>query len=414
MSNDRICVASVFGRLHTAGDESRLLNFAREVDRSRFDHFVIVCMAPTDAERSRCERSMIETYRDEGIEVYDLGFDPRGIRTFPDYLRMLAQLRGILRQRGVDVLDARMRLPTALGTLAARTSGVPVVVSTGYYPEEWEGAALRVAGQLAFRGVDAFVSDAHHTVDRYQRWLRTRRPEFVVIPNGIQPAVSERPRAEVLTSLGLRDEPGTLVGQVSRLVRRKGFDVLLRAAPAVLAAQPDAQFLLCGHPEDAAYIEELRVLAHDLGIADRVVITSYPGPIGDVLSVLDVFTHLSTDDSSPIAIHEAMSAGVASVISALPGNQELVADGETGLLVRVADSAATATALVRLLADGRERARLGRAARARFEQRHTPATMARRTEALFERLVRGADDAESTLSVRTSAARLADGGAGGP
>ena len=86
---------------------------------------------------------------------------------------------------------------------------------------------------------------------------------------------------------------------------------------------------------------------------------SYPGPVADAYRAIDVFAHLSHADSSPFAIHEGMSAGKPSVISALPGNRELVTEGETGLLVPPGDPEAAADAFLPLVKDSALAASLG-------------------------------------------------------
>jgi hypothetical protein len=83
-----------------------------------------------------------------------------------------------------------------------------------------------------------------------------------------------------------------------------------------------------------------------------------------------------------------MSAGMPSVISALPGNRELVDDGATGLLVPAGDAAAAAAAMLRLVRDPALADRLGRAAADRFAERHQPHQMAAAHLALWERLLR--------------------------
>src|SRR5262249_12732601 len=135
------------------------------------------------------------------------------------------------------------------------------------------------------------------------------------------------------------------------------------------------------------YRRGLQDLADALALGNRLAITSYQGPIGDVLGALDVFAHLSTFDSSPIAVHEAMSAGLPMVVSRVGGTPELVSHGVSGLLVPPGDPDAAATAILRLLRDRPLAERLAAAALARYEERHRPDTMARAHEELYRRLL---------------------------
>src|SRR6185369_5541368 len=108
----------------------------------------------------------------------------------------------------------------------------------------------------------------------------------------------------------------------------------------VLAQRPDAFFLICGFPREPGYDDELRRTAASLGIAERVRITSYMGPVADVWAAIDLHVHASLFDSSPLAILEAMSLRKTSVVTSVGGIPELVAHEVTGLVVPPGDPAA--------------------------------------------------------------------------
>jgi glycosyltransferase involved in cell wall biosynthesis len=262
-------------------------------------------------------------------------------------------------------------------------------VPTQYYPSAWRPPILWVLGQFAFAGlIDALVSDADATIALFERWRLSHRAEMVMIPNGVLPAIPTRPKDQVRAALGLpRTKDIKVVGQISRMIPRKGYDTFIKAARLVHDAVPGTVFLCCGFAEDLGFREGLTDLARSVGLEDRVVIVDYPGPIGDVMGAIDVFAHLSTEDSSPIAFHESMSAGLPTVVTTLPGNQELFEHEKTALAVPPNDVDATAEALLQLLHDPALAARLGAGARARYQARHTPEQMARAHEQLFTKIV---------------------------
>lgn len=159
---------------------------------------------------------------------------------------------------------------------------------------------------------------------------------------------------------------------VSRLVPRKGIDVLLRAFVQVVRDLPDAHLLVVGDGPERARLEEL---SRSLGLAQHVRFLGMV-PTGDLrraLAAADVFAltpmAMKADvEGFGIVYIEAAAMGKPAVGTRTGGIPEAVLDGETGLLVPERDAAATAVALVRLLADDVLRTRLGAAAKARAEK----------------------------------------------
>jgi glycosyltransferase involved in cell wall biosynthesis len=386
-----IRLASIIKRLHVGGDETRLLTLARFFDPAVVDHVVIV-VNPTDDERDERLGGMVGGYLDAGVEVLMLDKEllapgrVSATRQFAEAFQVVRRLSREFSNRRIHVVDARLEFGTVFGLAAARLARVPVVVSTGYAPEYWRSAVRYPLGQLAFMSLDALISDAACTLAAYDEWRLSRHARLALIPNGIPPAIPHRPRDEVRAALGIPvDRP--LVTQVARMIPRKGYETLIRAARLVVDRYPNASFLLCGFAESVEYRRQLERLARQLSLEDHMAITSYQGHIGDILGATDVFAHVSTFDSSPIAIHEAMSAGLPAVVSRTGGTSELIEDGDSGLLVPPGDPHATARAIGELLTDSELAGRLGAAARARYERRHRPEAMARAHERLYRELL---------------------------
>jgi glycosyltransferase involved in cell wall biosynthesis len=322
---------------------------------------------------------------------------------------VVARLVRLLRERAIDVIDARLASAIPLAVLAGRLAGTPVIVGTQYHFRGWDRPARRALAELAWPRLDALICDSRVRLDEMRAFL-SRPPRGALIPNGISPPRSARTRREARRALGLPESDAVrVVGQVSRLLRFKGHHTLLDAARAVLARAPDTAFLMCGFEREPGYAAELSRRAHALGIADRVRITGYAGPVGDVWHAIDVHAHASHFDSSPIAILEGMSLGKPAAVTAVGGIPELVEDGVTGLVVPPGDPDALAGALLRLLTGPGEAARLGAAARRRHALRYRPEGMTRAIEALFEELLDAALDARAR---RGGAPRRGDGGRG--
>jgi glycosyltransferase involved in cell wall biosynthesis len=113
----------------------------------------------------------------------------------------------------------------------------------------------------------------------------------------------------------------------------------------------------------------------------------------DVMAVLDaadVLLHPSEIDALPTVVMEAMAASVPVVATRVGGVPELVADGDSGVLVAApATAEGLAAALGPLLGDAGLRRRMGAAGRARYEREFTAESWARRSRALYDDVLEG-------------------------
>jgi phosphatidylinositol alpha-1,6-mannosyltransferase len=178
---------------------------------------------------------------------------------------------------------------------------------------------------------------------------------------------NEVARAAMRARYGLGGRP--VVVCVSRLVPRKGQDMLIRALPAIRERVPGAALVIVG---GGPYGTSLRRLAHTFGVAEHVVFTD--GVPGDELpahhAMADVFAMPCRTRGAGLDVEglgivylEASASGVPVVAGRSGGAPETVVDGETGVVVDGWDVGAVAAAVGDLLADPRRAAAMGAAGR---------------------------------------------------
>jgi alpha-maltose-1-phosphate synthase len=209
-----------------------------------------------------------------------------------------------------------------------------------------------------------------------------------VIHNGIDTGeYRPDPATDVLDRYGV--DPGRpSVIFVGRVTRQKGLPVLLRAAGAI---DPAAQLVICAGQADTPELEaEVGDLARQLR-ANRSGVIWISGMLAkhEVIQLLThatVFACPSLYEPLGIVNLEAMACGTAVVGSRVGGVPEVVADGETGLLVPPGDPAALGDAINALLADELLAAEMGRLGRARAEAEFGWASIAAQTVALYREL----------------------------
>jgi len=209
-----------------------------------------------------------------------------------------------------------------------------------------------------------------------------------VIRNGIDTTeYSADPATDVLERYGV--DPGRpSVVFIGRVTRQKGLPVLLRAAAGL---DPAAQLVICAGQADTPELEsEVSELARELR-AGRAGVVWLSGMLAkreviQLLSQATAFACPSLYEPLGIVNLEAMACGTAVVASRVGGIPEVVADGETGLLVPPGDPALLAAALNALVADPGRAAEMGRLGRARAEAEFGWSGIAAQTAALYAEL----------------------------
>jgi mannosyltransferase len=154
----------------------------------------------------------------------------------------------------------------------------------------------------------------------------------------------------------------------------KAHDLLIETAALLLPRHPKAQVLILGgispgHPKYEGALQA-SVARHRLG--DQVRFVDPGDRVAELIPALDIFVLPSRSEGMPAVVLEAMACALPVVATDVGAVREEVVDGVTGLVVAPGDPAALAAALERLARDAEERARMGRASRARASQRFTP------------------------------------------
>jgi glycosyltransferase involved in cell wall biosynthesis len=280
----------------------------------------------------------------------------------------------ILRERP-DLVLSFLDMTNVAVLLALSGTGVPVVVAEHTDPGQhrigWRWSLLR---RWTYPQADAVVL----LTGAARRWADARRPRWrtAVIPNAVRPApLAVAPRRP--ECFGSRTAMA-----LGRLGPEKGYDRLIPAYARLAERFPEWNLVIFGEGAERASLERL---VADFGLAGRVHL---PGRIADperVLPAADLFVLPSRFEGFPMALTEAMAAGLPAVAFACSGAAEIIRDGIDGLLVPPGDVAGLAAALARLMADEAERRRLGERA-VEVAERFAPESIVERWVALFEQV----------------------------
>jgi glycosyltransferase involved in cell wall biosynthesis len=334
---------------------------------------------PQAATRARLE--------DAQVPFHPLPFR-RGIGNPAAEARSLRALARLLDSGRFDVVHAHSSKAGVLARLAARRSGLRTVYSPHCFP--FVGAvspARRVLSTAAERRLgrrtDAIVCVCE---DERRRALEARlapAERLHRVYNGVDACSAA---GQVDPELAALREQGPLVGAVTVLRRQKRVDLLLDAAPAILARVPEARIAVVGGgPELPSLLRHAATLGLDR--EPRLRFVPFRSPSSSYLRALDVFVLPSQWEALPIGLLEALACGVPQVATDVGGNGEAVVDGETGRLVPF-DADRLAAAVVELLRDEPRRRELAAASRARQAEHFAVGRMVAETAMVYAALVR--------------------------
>jgi glycosyltransferase involved in cell wall biosynthesis len=261
-------------------------------------------------------------------------------------LRRIRALRHALRAADPDLAIAFLAKINVLTLLASRGLGFPVVVSERNNPKRQRFRGIwSWLREWLYGTAYCVVAPSRGVLESFSGEIR-RRGRVIPNPVDLTPAASARRGSGRLVAVG-------------RLVHQKGFDLLLQAFAEIAPAHPGWTLTIWGEGEERAALEALRA---SLGLAERVRLPGLTERPGQWVEDADMFVLSSRFEGFPNVIAEAMAAGLPVVAFDCPwGTDEIVRDGEDGLLVPREDVHALAAAMRRLVGDPELRHRLGEA-----------------------------------------------------
>jgi glycosyltransferase involved in cell wall biosynthesis len=192
-------------------------------------------------------------------------------------------------------------------------------------------------------------------------------------------------RGRLRNRLGISQDVPVVVYS-GRLAPEKALPVLLDAISLVVKVIPNTVLILVGDGSDrpalAAYAEQIGMLGHNIRFVGRVD----PKDIPSWLRIATVFANASPFEGFPCALAEAMSTGLASVVTDIPGNRQLVQDGVNSILAPAGDARKIADSILFLIEDANIRDRMGKSARECIVKNYSTQCITDLYEALFNEI----------------------------
>ena len=384
-----IRVCQLITELQPGGAERCVYELATRLDGEMFDVQVAALRGG----------AFVEKLESAGVKVSVLDIGGKFNPLLPLKLRQLVKW---LRTERIDLLHTHLFHADLAGRLAARKAGVGHLVHTVHVAERrfrpWQFAFAR----WARRRCERIVCVSPSVMQWHSR--RSRLPDacYEVIANGIDVDAfgrddAARRRLRSQWGIGEGDPVAVFVG---RLDPQKGIDVLLAAAERLAARGSSLRIVIAGDGPQRGRVE--RFCRSDAGRLCRHL--GFAGDVAAVLSAADFFVLPSRWEGWPLALGEAMAAGLAAVAADVPGICDVLVDGQTGVMVPSEDPGKLADAMAMMAADERLRETLAAAGQRRIRDEFSIQTNVARHARLYQELARAGaprsgSETSETLSI---------------
>ncbi len=326
------------------------------------------------------EGNAAQRLREAGMDMYEIELhrlravaDPRPhlrlLRTMP---REVGRLRGLIRARGIDVVQAHGDTNPHVA-LAAHLEGVAVVWEI--YDTRTPVPLRQITMPAVTRIADVITTWGNDLARVHPGVLGLGERHVVVFPpvdaRRFRPDPQRRAKARV--ELGV-DADAFLLGAVGNLNPSKGYEWLISAVARAHASDPRLTGRVIGarSPVHAAYEEGLRRQVSELGLADAFGFADGGTRVSELMPGLDalVISSVGRSEGIPTVILEAMACGLPVIATDVGALAEVIEQEVTGVVVPPEDADALAAAILRVAGDPQFAERMGVTARERVAERY--------------------------------------------
>jgi glycosyltransferase involved in cell wall biosynthesis len=328
--------------------------------------------------------SLSESTKFVAREQLGMGLLRTAFNRLPELWNVQSQLRRLLADLKPDMVQTNSLKAHVLGSLAVAGTGMPMIWHLQDLPTQRGNSLplLEICAALVKPRIvcisKAVMADLSPKLQQYA----------CVIYNGIDSeAVRQRAKIHgqsIRTDFGIPAE-APLIGVVAHLIPWKGHRHLLAAISQLQSKFPNLYCLCVGGEilQFAGQKAALQAESQRLGVANRVFFTGQRDDVAEIMNALDFLVVPSEHEPFGLVLVEAMALGKPVVATRSGGIPEIVREGETGLMVPVADSTALAEKIAYYL-DYPDRARrAGEAGDRRVESCFTLTTMAEKFATLY-------------------------------
>lgn len=288
----------------------------------------------------------VRVIREHGVILHQIDF-VRSPYHIPANVKSYRQLKQLMQTEQFVAVHCHTPMAGALARLAANAAHTAPVIYTAHGFHFYKGCPLK--NRLIYQTAETFLArytDAQITINKEDYAAAQKFPlrgKAYYVPGigvDVQKIASVQvDRAAKRKELGIPEDAFVFL-TVGELIPRKNHELLIRAFEK--AKLPDAQLLICGCGKEK---EHLTQRIEELGVSDTVHLLGFRSDVYELLKCADAFVFPSRQEGLPVALMEAMTAGLPCIASRIRGNVDLLP--ESRYLFDPADE----DALARLMQD---------------------------------------------------------------
>ena len=256
-----------------------------------------------------------------------------------------ARVVSFVRRGQFDLVQTHLCYANTIGCVAARLAGVPAVGTLHSTRPQHDGLKERLEGVALRSSASAVVAVGRSVADAQRGRVRD---EVVVLPNGVEsaPSITSDERQALRAEI-CGDHGGPVLLSAGRLAPEKGHKDVVAALELVRRHHPDVMLAVAGSGDEQ---EELAELISALGLKSSVRLLGWREDLPQLLMAVDAFVSGSYWEGLPIAVLQAMAAGLP-VVATSVGEVPLLLGQDRGWLVHAGDVPAIAGAIIAMLDD---------------------------------------------------------------
>jgi glycosyltransferase involved in cell wall biosynthesis len=343
----KIKIAQVITRMDWGGSPDVLRVLCQKLDPNIYELRIFVGSTSHPTLKTS---SFFSAFKDKITFIPEL---KREICFWNDWLAFVKLWREFKKER-FDIVHTHTAKAGALGRLAARLAGVPVVIHTphghnfyGYFNRFASGLVILIEKFLAIF-TDRIITLTELEKADYLKFKVADGKKAILIYMGLElDGFLPGDPVKIKERLKINDQD-KVVGYVGRLEPIKGPQFFVEAARICLENNSVARFILVG---EGSLRQELEEKVASWGLKAKIIFLGWRYDIADIMSILEILVLPSLNEAVGIVLLEAQSLGIPVVASEVGGVPEMIQDKQTGILVRPGSAAALALAVNNLLSD---------------------------------------------------------------